>query len=192
MASEKLVSYASGIHLALISLDQKNGLEIGRALYRANQDCRICYYSEEPCKLYPLLGSRPIEFFRWQEGQERFIEKIDRMVMEILHSDGIFRHETKGNVYCFWLRSILYLYSDLKYTCVRLLDGSEKSFYAKLSEAERGLQHGFIRIHKRYIVNRMHIREIDKKEHCVYLANGETLPISEAYYNLVLQQMHEP
>lgn len=35
-AAEKLVGYASGMHLALISLDQKNGFEIGSALYRAN------------------------------------------------------------------------------------------------------------------------------------------------------------
>lgn len=188
-AFQKMEKYASEFQLAFISLHQKHAVDIGKRIYLLNPDCRICYYKDEPVDLYNLLSSRPIEFFCMQEGRDNFIIKLNRMLIEIQNSNSLFQYDGRGELLQCWKRNILYAHSDLKHICIKCIDETEQRFYAKLTDIENQLSPNFIRIHKSYIVNRLHLVKLDKKKHVVLLTNGEELPVSDAHYQQTVSSL---
>ena len=186
---EKVEKYAKAIQIALISLDNVRGEEIGKALYRENQDCRICYYREMPCDLQPLLSSRPIEFYLWKDGEEMFLQKFGQIYEEVTNSQTLFCYETKSRSYLIPKQNILYFQSDLRYVNIRLLQGESPRILSKLSDIEKLAGSTFVRIHKSYLVNLKYVLWLDKKSHMVQMADGEQLPISDAQYDMACKRI---
>ncbi len=183
--ASKLEKYAGQIQIALVSLDNDPGGEMGKDLYGKNPDCRICYYRESLCELEPLLSSRPIGFYLWKDGEEAFLHRFREIYEEVILSRDTFRYETKSRMYLLPKRNILYFRSDLRYVDIRLLQGDNPRILAKLSEVEPLAGELFIRIHKSYLVNTGYVLWMDRKNHMVQMANGEQLPVSEAQYDRV-------
>ena len=178
----KLEKHASHVQIALIGLDHETGAQTGALLYSQNPDCRILYYCAEDCELEPLLPSRPIDFFLWSRGRDSFLKKLDAVYEDVRLSPDTFRYETKNAIHLLPKRSILYFRSDLRYVDVCLQDGRQIRLMTKLSRIEELAAEPFVRIHKSYLVNGGHVACMDKKNRCVLLTNGETLPVSEAQY----------
>ncbi len=193
-ALNKVARYAMGFHIAFISLDDPGGAAIGQRLYECNPDCIIGYYSDRPRELGPLLHSRPYEFFRWSEGEAGFSDRLDDMLSRVVNSRNVFCYETKKMLYCYPVGNILYFQSDLKQVHIKTVVGNDADLYAKLIELEaaldrQGLLDHFIRLHKRYIVNRRLIHRVCKGNHTAELATGEQVPVSEAYYKTVIRAL---
>lgn len=77
-------------------------------------------------------------------------------------------------------KDILYFESNDRKICIKLRNGSCRSFYGKLSEIETEMAEGkipFLRIHQSYLVNYHHIKSRTKTS--VTLINDVVLPISE-------------
>lgn len=186
-SADKLGKYARGFHIALVSLDDPDGRSIGQRIYDANPDCLICYYRERPCRLEPLLHSRPYDFFVWQDGGQALHAKLDDMIQRAVFSSNSFCYETKKQLLCYPVRNIQYFQSDLKYVHIRTFVGNDATVYAKMSGiasdlAKQKLEMHFLQIHKSFIVNRSAIRNLNKQNHTVELSSGETIPISDSYY----------
>lgn len=182
---EKLNGHPIVTHIALVSLDDKAGLEIGRKLYKLSPDCRIFYYSAKQQDAMALLPTRPVCIYLWSEGKETFQQKLG-MILNDLFSQNIFYYETKKEMFFIPYRDILYLQSNLKHVRIHKVNSAENVIFARLSQLEIKLDSRFVRIHKSYIVNSCHVYSIDKKEHTVELFNGEVLPISDAHYNIAV------
>ena len=58
-----------------------------------------------------------------------------------------------------------------------------------LNAVEKELPQEFIRCHRSYIVNRLHIERLNLPEMAVYLANGERIPVSRSYKEALLEQL---
>lgn len=185
-AVRKLETYAETFCLAFISLDEAEGLQFGVKLSRQNPACRICYYKAAPCDLKPLLESRPADFCQWPFAQTAFDEVMNRLILEIEEATDFFCFATRQEIYHIPVYNIAYFESDLKHVLVHCRKGEDIRLTAKLSEVEERLGLGFVRIHKSYIVNRMYVNKIDKKEHICQMESGERLPISEAQYGKVV------
>lgn len=186
--THKMEKYTERIQIAMIGLDSGKGSEIGQALYEKNPDCRILYYQTSKCDLEPLLASRPISFYLWENGRESFLEKLDKVYNDVLLTQTTFRYETKSRMFLLQKRNILYFQSDLRYVNIRLLHGEHPRILAKLSDIEQFAGDGFVRIHKSYLVNPKHVLWMDKKNHLLLLTNGEQLPISDAQYEKVCEK----
>lgn len=185
-AVRKLETYAEVFCLAFVSLDEAEGVAFGMKLSRQNPACRIFYYKAPPCDLELLLPSRPAGFVSWPFGQAAFNEVMNRLILEIEEATDFFRFAARQEIYHIPVYHILYLESDLKHVLVHCRKGEDIRLTTKLSEAETRLGLSFVRIHKSYIVNRMYVYKIDKKEHICQMENGERLPISEAQYGKVV------
>lgn len=195
------------MQIALLSMDSPGYMMLGKQIYQGNSECRICFYKSESCDLESVLETRPIGFYRWEERAESpqalqgkvnedrvFLNKLDLIVKDVLSSGGVFRYETRKNMFLLPLRDILYFQSDLKYVDIHLLDHPDQRIYGRLSDIEQvlesnNLSNRFIRIHKSYIVNLQHIALLDKMTHTVAITNGEQLPISNAQYAMVQQAL---
>lgn len=182
--------YAHKIQIAFISLNNEMGEGIARELYTYNKDSLIVFYKDSPCHIEPLLESRPKAFHLWKYGQEALKDKLDIVLKELSESYKIFRYQTKRMIYMYPQSNIKYFQSDLKYVIIHKLgkDNAEH-IYAKLSDIENNLDRRFLRIHKSFIVNTAFIERIDKKNHTVYLRDGEELPISDMQYKRVIEFM---
>lgn len=185
----KMEKYAQSIQIALIGLDAEDGFAVGQALYDNNPDSRILYYRTSGCDLEPLLSSRPISFYLWENGQEAFLKKLDAVYQEVLLAQTTFRYETKNKLYLLPKRNILYFQSDLRYVNICLLGGEPPRILAKLSRIEQLAGDFFVRIHKSYLVNPKHVLWMDKKSRTVLLSNGEQLPVSEAQYEKACEKL---
>lgn len=179
---KKLEKYISGIHIALVSLENNDGLQEGMSIYSLNPDCRIFYYSSGPCRLQPLFHSRPIEFHFWMENDNILVEKLDAVVNELMHSNATFHYKTRKKLLLIPERHILYLQSNLKNVEIHKIDEEDETVFAKLSDLESKLSYRFVRIHQSFIVNIEYIRSIRRDMHMVTLENGEDIPISDARY----------
>lgn len=204
----EVAKYADRMQIALLCMDSPEYMELGRQIYQSNPDCRICFYKSDSCDLEPVLETRPIGFYRYEKlaqppqlpqgrGHEdrEFMGKLDRIVRDVLASGGVFRYETRKNMFLLPLRNILYFQSDLKYVDIRLLEHPDQRIYGKLSDMEQALERDnladrFVRIHKSYLVNIRHITLLDKVTHSVVLTNGEQLPISSIQYAAVQQVLN--
>lgn len=191
-----LDKYASAISFAFVSLDTENGLDIGARLSVCNPCCYVCYYSNRArFEAHTLLHSRPFEYVYRLGDQDRLNRIMDEMLSGFIQAKGVFFYESRREVLCCPIRKLLYFQSDLKHVIIRTIlhdktdsgKFDEKRLYMKLSDVEHELKrqqigHSFIRIHKSYLVNMIHVVDINKKAHTVRLSSGEDLPISEAYY----------
>ena len=186
-ADERLEKYFGDILIALISLEDVNGRKNGDSLYRLNPGCRICYYCSSACDLEPLLSSRPISFCLWGQEEEVFFNKLEAVILEVSRAEDVFRYQTRRLALTLPVRDILYFQSDLKYVRIHMADDNSHDIYGKLSEIEKNLKRPFLRIHKSYIVNTLHVHYLDKKEHLLYLSDGSRLPVSEAQYENTLK-----
>lgn len=186
---EKIRNYVANISFALVSLDMENGEKIGNLIYNCNTDCRILYYRKEKGELEHLLSSRPIAYHELRYDEKILFDKIKYIISEISNAVNTLSYETKRSKYFFTYKEILYLQSDLKYVNIYKTNGKKEMIYTKLSEIEKLLGHGFVRIHKSYIANRSYIENIDKKTHAVIMKNGDTLPISDAQYKNVIEKL---
>jgi len=190
-SEEKIDGLSVVTHVALVSLDDKAGIEIGRKLYKQNSDCRIFYYSEKQQDAMALLPTRPVCIYLWSEGKEAFQQKLGMALNDLLFSQNIFYYETKKEIFLIPYRDIMYLQSDLKHVRIHHVSAAENVIFAKLSQLEIRLDSRFIRIHKSYIVNFFHVHSIDKKNHMIKLLNGEVLPVSDAQYGMVVAKFRD-
>ena len=185
-AIEKSKAYLLSGSVAFISLDSAGAETYADLVYSQNSDIRICYYKKEPCDILPLLNTRPIGFYLFDENSRVFYQKINDIFEDILKSRAYFHYSTRTCIYCYPICNITYISSDLKYVVVHKTDGSEDRIYAKLTDIEARLQGNFVRIHKSYLLNPLFVRQIDKRSHSACLVNGEVLSISDPYYQGVL------
>lgn len=198
--------YSKVISIAFLSLENENSLKIGLKLAVLNPFCVICFYSLHQTDLYPLLNSRPFEFFIWNWDSKTFTGAMDKMIEFVIQSKGVFCHKSKNGTLYFPVRNITYFESDLKYVNIEFSQNSfegqifiqkiNTKLFSKLSEIEneliqQNLRCFFVRIHKSYMVNMIHIISVSKAQHTVLLSSSVELPISEAYYKDALNRIDQ-
>lgn len=71
--------------------------------------------------------------------------------------------------------------------CVVRLGDDELSVKMSISELERDLPAGFVRVHRSYVVNADHVRSIERYQ--VTLDNGRAIPVSIKRYDTVREQI---
>lgn len=185
-AVEKSKNYLLSSSICFISLDSDGAEEYANSVYSENPDMRICYYKNDSYDISYLLNTRPIAFYLFNENAEVFYNKVNCIFGDILSSRDFFCYATRTCIYCYPNRNITYISSDLKYVLIHKQNGNVDRIYAKLVDIEKKLNISFIRIHKSYLVNPLYVCRIDKHLHTVELINGDTLSISDPYYQSVI------
>ena len=98
-----------------------------------------------------------------------------------LQSNGIIRFAA--------FSEIVYLKADDNYTCFILKDLSQFIMCKTLLNFETVLGFQFIRCHKTYLVNSIHIREINKRNRQILLTTGGSIPYSRNKAKIVEEKM---
>ncbi|MBR4039923.1 MAG: LytTR family transcriptional regulator [Clostridia bacterium] len=192
-SEEKRAEFFPQVRFALISLDMPDAQRMAEEIYSGSRDCRIVFFSRVDCELASLLAVRPIGYFRCPDGTGcpwTLSELIPAVMADIRMHAGSFAIENRDGLYILRSDSILYFQSELKNVSIQCEKLPAIVLVRKLSEiqkhlTEQQLGDAFIRIHQSYIVNKAHIRYLDKRSHWVELSNGERLPVSDSKYEAV-------
>lgn len=157
-----------------------NGLDLGKKIRELDRDCYLIYVSIHRERVYDSLETRPFRFI----PKDEFLSRIEPCIRDILadcrtesESDFVVL-ENRTVLYRYRISDIIYAQSFDKYIGLFLTDGKQtESIRYRLSELEKQLiPHGFIRIHKSYLVNYRFIKSISAAG--ILLDDGRLLPVS--------------
>lgn len=80
------------------------------------------------------------------------------------------------------VREIIYLYSERNYVIYMLTENRRVKVRRALQECEAELGRlGFLRVHRSFLVNMEHIKNISRRDNSICLSNGEMLEIGRTY-----------
>lgn len=113
---------------------------------------------------------------------EEQIADLQHQRIKVLESNGMERFP--------YLWEIIFIEGDDNYSRIHLKDGSEPLVRKTLSTFEDELGLPFIRCHKSYLVNRMYIKCLDKKNYKLILINGEEISIPIKKVRMIGEIIH--
>lgn len=201
------MSYIDAIQIAFISLDEPDGDVYGERLYRKNPNCLICFVGKRFPATLDFLCSRPIAFYhalpgrkgmsyleRCENPNQRLLQVFSTMVQDRAVLKNTFQYTTKKTHIRIPINNIVYFSSDLKYVTVHMVGGKCENFFCKLTEIEtllnqKGVSAVFLRIHKSYLVNILHIFRLNRAEKKIELSDATVLPVSDARYPATLNRL---
>lgn len=165
-----------------IRLGEENGFDYARKI--RSFDNRVLIIVTTTIAEYAMDGYdvdaldfllKPIQKDRY----ERVINRIHTRLKSRNDSKQVFMKNGKRVVVD--MDDVLYLESFGRKTCLYFADGREDSYYRTITELEYELGNGrFIRCHRSYIVNLMHIQRITQKS--VELTGNKTVSVSDTKY----------
>lgn len=175
--------------VAILDLDYtgKNytGIDIAKSLREVRQDVVIIFltnYVEYAPEGYEVQAFRYI----LKSDLNKKLETCLRLALDQLKSSQeMMKIQINGELIDIRLNSILYLESQQHTVIAHVQKGSNTKqylFYSSLTTLEKQLeQHGFLRVHKSYLVNMDKLKKYQCHE--AILTDGTTLRVSEKNYS---------
>lgn len=163
-----------------IELPGMNGVEVGKYIRNILTDPNLIliYISCKTEYALELFQNQPFDFLIKPIEKEQLYQVMEKIFRIIGKNECNFVYKNQGNSYKIMYKDILYFQSDGRKINVIMENGVE-SFYGKLSEIEQICPDGlFLRIHKSYLINIHHAKEITYK--WIKMINGDVLDISKA------------
>ncbi|MCB9194788.1 MAG: response regulator transcription factor [Flavobacteriales bacterium] len=173
-----------------IEMPTMNGIDLGKLIVKNTRIVFTTAYSEYAVNGFDLNAldylMKPISFVRFSEAIARFVSQqksssstSDRMKSMIVKSNG--------DLHQIELSELFYIQSLREYLRFFLKD-NKLIVYGSLSKLEEEISsHGFLRVHKSYIISKEHISKISGNQ--VYMSNGDIIPIGRTYKDLLLAQV---
>jgi DNA-binding LytR/AlgR family response regulator len=167
-----------------IEMPEPDGLEIASFL-RSNTDsyCYIIFVSSYPKYMKSSFKIQPFDFITkpvsYEEFEETMLRLSNDMSKRYVNKASI---QTESGIFLTDLSNILYLTTTpVKSGSVSfILTNNKISGKGRLLDWEQRLSaHSFIRCHKCYIVNILHIKSL--QHHTITMDNGNTIPIGRSY-----------
>ena len=186
--SEQILSSCDIVFLDIdLSDSQCNGLDVAKKLRKLRNDTIIIFvtnFIEYAPEGYEVQAFRYILKKEFEYELEPY---ICQALEQLQAHKETFKIQVNGEIIDILLENILYFeVQQHNVTAFVLRDhirGGLKtySFYASLSDLEQKLEkHGFLRIHKSYLVNMLHLKKFQCRE--ALLDNGMTLRVGEKSY----------
>lgn len=168
------------IYFMDIDMPLIGGLSLGKKIRELDSDCYLIYVSIHRESVYDSLEAKPFRFIPKDEFQSR-IEPCILDILEDYHTESESNFvvlENRSSMYRYRISDIIYVQSLDKYITLYLTDHQQtEAIRYKMSDLETQLEpHGFIRIHKSYLVNYQFIKSIQPAG--ILLDDGNKLPVS--------------
>lgn len=181
-----------GGHFDLIFLEIElctmNGIAAGRVIREEICDNRtqIVYISSDREHAMDLFQVRPMDFLIKPISKEKVAEAVEKAMFLLQSYDTCFELKKRNEFIRIPYADIVYFESRNRKIIVHT-DAGEYETYQKLQDVESLVPPGFIRIHKSYLINRMHVFHC--RSHEVMLSNGKILSISRQFRKEVSREL---
>ena len=173
-----------------IDMPELNGLEVGKQLKEFNPQTDIIYLSQREDLVFDTLVLHPFGFIRKSKIIQDFAHVLELFVNTSLNTQSENKKITissKTGTISADIDSIMYIEGNKNYQTFYLKDGNIFDARVLMSDLESKLtDHGFIRVHKGYLVNYLFVRQIGTNE--VTLTNNKVLPLSNKRKDEIMEQ----
>ena len=173
-----------------IDMPEMNGLEVANQLGEVAKNGQIIFLSQREDLVFECLKFHPFGFIRKSRLIDDFSLMMNQYYQTISNAEN---DETKidfidkTKTFSFKIKEIVYIEGDRNYQKIVLKDKSSQNIRAAMGQLEEKLrEHGFIRIHKGYLLNYLFIRSIATDE--IYLTTGISLPMSKKRREEIMKQ----
>lgn len=173
-----------------IDMPEMNGLDVANQLGEIAKNGQIIFLSQREDLVFECLKFHPFGFIRKSKLIDDFSLMMNQYYQTISNAES---DETKidfvdkTKAISFKIKEIVYIEGDRNYQKVVLKDKSFQNIRVAMGQLEEKLrEHGFIRIHKGYLLNYLYIRSIATDE--VYLTTGISLPMSKKRREEIMKQ----
>jgi len=174
-----------------IQLPGMNGVDIGKYIRETlqNTDMLLIYISSREEYAMDLFQNQPFDFMIKPITEEKLCHVMEKILQRVTTASRSFLYKIQGNSYQIMYKDILYFQSDGRKIDIVTKNKTE-SFYGQLSEIEKVCPENlFLRIHKSYLVNIHHMKEITYQ--WVKMINDDVLVISKANRSEIRRQIME-
>lgn len=173
-----------------IDMPEMSGLEVANQLTEIAKNGQIIFLSQREDLVFECLKFHPFGFIRKSKLIDDFSLMMNQWYQTVSNaeSDGAkIDFIDKTRTVSFKLKEIVYIEGDRNYQKIVLKDKTSQNIRVPLGSLEEKLRaHGFIRIHKGYLLNYLYIRSIANDE--VYLTTGISLPMSKKRREEIMKQ----
>ena len=173
-----------------IDMPELNGLEVGEQVKGINPQTDIIYLSQREDLVFDTLKLHPFGFIRKSKIIQDFANVLELFVNTALNANSENKKITissKTETISADIDTIMYIEGNRNYQTFYLKDGSTFDVRVLMGDLEIKLkEHGFIRVHKGYLVNFLFIRTIGVNE--VTLTNNKILPMSNKRKDSIMEE----
>ena len=173
-----------------IDMPELNGLEVGEQVKAINPQTDIIYLSQREDLVFDTLKLHPFGFIRKSKIIQDFANVLELFVNTALNTNSENKKITissKTETISADVDSVMYIEGNRNYQTFYLKDGSTFDARVLMGDLEIKLkEHGFIRVHKGYLVNFLFIRTIGVNE--VTLTNNKILPMSSKRKDSIMEE----
>lgn len=181
---ELIESYQNGKRYDLLYLDiemkKLNGIKTAKIIRVNDKSVLIVYISGYDNHIKELFEVEPFRFISKPIDKGLFYSYLKDVMKRIVDRNRVFTFQFNKDTINIPIKEILYFESNGGIVRI-VLEKIDYKFYRKLDEVEEDIEKNyempFIRIHKSYLVNYLHIRKISLSK--IELTNGKILNISE-------------
>mgnify|MGYP005751460335 FL=1 len=172
----------AGLHLAFVDLAGPESGAIGQRLYQNNPFCRLIYYGHGRSELAALLPSRPVWY--WDVDGPAALSEIFFDQLSALRGDpGFLCYSDRCRSLAVPYSGILCLYSQKRAVYIHTAQGEAGPIPKPLDSVAATLPRAlFVRVHQSFLVNRGHLRTLNKSTRILTLDDGYEVPVSRAFY----------
>ena len=181
--SKELLNYMERnvIDVLFLDIDMPHftGMDIGRFIVDKGYKTRIIFVTSYDALVYQTFEYRPFGFIRKSFFDEEIGSVIQRLSEELLASGREMIIKRGNDIVKILLEDIYYFESERNYINVYMKNGVER-FRDTLGNIEYELRNkGFVRCHKGYLINVVHINKIRGNE--IELSNAVCIPVGRSY-----------
>ena len=173
-----------------IDMPELDGLEVGEQVKAINPQTDIIYLSQREDLVFDTLKLHPFGFIRKSKIIQDFANVLELFVNTALNTNSENKKITissKTETISADIDTIMYIEGNRNYQTFYLKDGSTFDARVLMGDLEIKLkEHGFIRVHKGYLVNFLFIRTIGVNE--VTLTNNKILPMSSKRKDSIMEE----
>lgn len=173
-----------------IELDQgESGIPLATELRRLWPDIILIFVSGYPHYFTEAFKVKPDQFLVKPVRWDMFLDAVNFAMSTRKQRSAMtrFSFPVKNGLVTFRQDEICYLEARDHY--IRIVNTREAPFLIPgtiTREEKRFLSHGFVKVHRSYLVNLRHIRHIESRD--VVMESGERIPVSKGLYRQVFDQ----
>ena len=173
-----------------IDMPELNGLQVGEQLKGFDPQTDIIYISQREDLVFDTLKLHPFGFIRKSKIIQDFASVLELFVNTALNTQSENKKITissKKETISADIDSVMYIEGNKNYQTFYLKDGNVFDARVLMGDLETKLkEHGFIRVHKGYLVNYLFIRHVGVNE--VTLTNNKILPLSSKRKDEIMEE----
>lgn len=182
-AEQFLFQYADEKDYQMIVLDiemeRMNGVELAKKLREDNREIQILFITGYPDYISEGYEVDALHYLMKPVGAEKLVKVMDKAIANLKVAEKVLFIQVHGETLKVLTKNIYYV-EVFSHSCmIHTTEGTVET-QTSISDLEKNLLEGFIRVHRSYLVNMEQIRRIAKTE--IFLENGDIVPLARRKY----------